>query len=584
MGKVAIHNQRIKATLLEQNRAQYFDTHGRLRYTSAHMYAHLPPSTSKSSVATLFHLLLITLLGLPLTLNHFLSQATVVACTHDGHLHYHRVTAMLHAWQNGVYFSRWMPDLAFGYGYPFFVYREPAPLYAVLLPHLAGLPLPKAENLFYALTVLACGWFMYLWVRDIFGARAGLVSGLAYMSAPYVLVDALVRGNAPESLALPLLPLLLWSSRRWLLGGGRRWFATAVFGFACLGLSHNISLLIFTPTLLIYLLALVYIERIRPATAVGRLGLLFGLGLGMLLFYAGTAVLEMNAVTLQQSTNTRNNDFRYNFASFTEIFAPVVPEDPTLLNPPLYFRLGWVITALALLGGGLGWRLGRSQRAHTGLMLLATAVYLFMSLAVSAFVWEQLPLIEFVQFPWRFIGRAALPMALLAGIPFATTFHPPNWLRPLFFLAFPLLLLETFPNLYPNYCHEEPYPTILTVHQYEHETGLVGVDPEGSYFPHTVQQRPSASPLEADYAAGRPPQRFDMATLPEGGQLHTAVYEPLAATVQLTSPQPFTATYQAFAFPGWHVQIDGQRVPTSPSVPDGLLTFAVPAGDRKSVV
>ncbi|MEM8862798.1 MAG: hypothetical protein AAGD96_31185, partial [Chloroflexota bacterium] len=49
---------------------------------------------------------------------------TSVACTHDGHLHYHRVTALKVAWQNGLYFPRWVPDLAFGYGFPFFFYRE----------------------------------------------------------------------------------------------------------------------------------------------------------------------------------------------------------------------------------------------------------------------------------------------------------------------------------------------------------------------------------------------------------------------------------------------------------------------------
>ena len=156
--------------------------------------------------------LLITALGLPLITP--LLRWTAVACTHDGHLHYHRVAAMAHAWGNGIYVTRWLPDLAFGYGYPFFVYREAAPLYAVLLPHLAGLPLPAASNLFYALTILASGVFMALWVRDLFGPRAAVVSAVAYMAAPYVLIDALVRGNAPESLALPLLPFLLWAGRR----------------------------------------------------------------------------------------------------------------------------------------------------------------------------------------------------------------------------------------------------------------------------------------------------------------------------------------------------------------------------------
>ena len=84
---------------------------------------------------------------------------------------------MRHAWENGLYFSRWLPDLAFGYGYPFFVYREPVPLYASLIPHLLGLPLPAAENLLYIVSILAAGWFMYLWVCDVFGGRAGTGGG-----------------------------------------------------------------------------------------------------------------------------------------------------------------------------------------------------------------------------------------------------------------------------------------------------------------------------------------------------------------------------------------------------------------------
>jgi hypothetical protein len=644
-------------------------------------------SAPRKIPATFWQLLIITLLGLPLIMP--LLRWTSVPCTHDGHLHYHRVAAMRHAWESGVYFTRWLPDLAFGYGYPFFVYREPAPLYAALFPHLLGLPLPAAENLFYSLCILASGWFMFLWVRDVFGSRAGMVSAVAYMSAPYVLVDALVRGNAPESLALPLLPLLLWAGRRWLLSGRARWFVTAVFSLALFSLSHNISLLIFVPTLLVYLLALAYIEieigrleirrlsispspgvptadlpisnlqaaniaGLRPLawkTAVSRILLLFILGLGMTLFYAGGALLEIDAVTLQQSTTTRNNDFHYNFASLREIFAPVTPEDPTLLNPPLLFRLGWVTTGLAILGVVrwfwlrrdikiLGyWDIEqypnipisqyqlREQSGHIVLMVLATAVFLFMSLAASLFIWENVPLIDFVQFPWRFVGRAALPMAMLAGVPFAcasgqvasgqvasgqvasgqvasgqvasgkwqaasgkwqvasgqvasdyalrTTHYA---LRLLFFLSIPLLILEAIPNLYPNYCQEQPFPTILTVHGYEQETKMVGVDPEGSYFPRSVQERPEASPLEADYQSGQPPQRLDRTNLPEGAVVATAVYHPLAATIQLSSPQPFTATYLSFAFPGWQATIAGEPVPITPSDPAGLITFPIPAG------
>ncbi len=544
--------------------------------------------------------LLITLLGLPLITP--LLRWTAVACTHDGHLHYHRVAAMAHAWGNGIYVTRWLPDLAFGYGYPFFVYREAAPLYAVLLPHLAGLPLPAASNLFYALTILASGIFMALWARDLFGPRAAVVSAVAYMAAPYVLIDALVRGNAPESLALPLLPFLLWAGRRWVLFGSRRAFVIGALGLALLSFSHNISTFIFAPTLAVYLIAVAWFSGARglddsPArtrAALLRAALLLALGLGLAFFYTGGAVLEMDEVTLEMSTTTRNNDWRYNFASVVEILSPIAPEDPTLLNPPLRLRLGWVPLLLAALGAtGLVWLRGadgraREQRLHIWLMLAGVAVYLFMALPVSRPVWEALPLIDFVQFPWRFVGRAALPVAFLAGIPFysderrapSTDSSFVARRSSLVLLAIALLILEAIPNLYPRLCQEEPFPTILTVHAYERATGLVGVDPEGSYFPRAVQERPTGSPLEADFAAGRTPQRFDATTLPAGATLRDVVYTCHGVSLTVATPQPFTARYLSFDFPGWSARVDGAPVPIAAEDPTGLITFAVPAGEH----
>ena len=123
-------------------------------------------------------------------------------------------------------------------------------------------------------------------------------------------------------------------------------------------------------------------------------------------------------------------------------------------------------------------------------------------------------------------------------------------------VAIALLTLEAVPNLYPRYCQEEPFPTILTVHAYERATGLVGVDPEGSYFPRAVQERPTGSPLEADFAAGRTPQRFDATALPVGATLRDVVYTCHGVTLTVDSPQPFTARYLSFDFPGWSARVD----------------------------
>ncbi len=147
--------------------------------------------------------------------------------------------------------------------------------------------------------------------------------------------------------------------------------------------------------------------------------------------------------------------------------------------------------------------------------------------------------------------------------------------------ALALLIIETIPNLYPRMCMEEPFPTILTVHNYERVTGLVGVDPEGSYFPRTVGERPSGSPLEADFVAGQTPQRFDQTALPSGAEVRDVRYGRYGVSLTVDSPEPFTARYLSFAFPGWSARMDGERVDIAPENPSGLITFDVPAGTHE---
>ncbi len=148
-------------------------------------------------------------------------------------------------------------------------------------------------------------------------------------------------------------------------------------------------------------------------------------------------------------------------------------------------------------------------------------------------------------------------------------------------LAVGLLVLEAIPTVYPNICREEPFPTINTVHQYEHETGLVGVDPEGSYFPRTVGERPSSSPLEANYQANETPERLDTAVFPPGTTIETVDYDNRGVTAVINSSEPFTARYLSFDFPGWVALVDGESVPIMPEEPSGLITFPVPAGHHE---
>ena len=91
--------------------------------------------------------------------------------------------------------------------------------------------------------------------------RAALVSGVAYLFAPYLLTVVYERGAAAEALALGLLPWTAWALHRSLYGRGRLWLRFAAILVALLILAHNITALFALSALAVYLGLLVIWER-----------------------------------------------------------------------------------------------------------------------------------------------------------------------------------------------------------------------------------------------------------------------------------------------------------------------------------
>ncbi|MGC9394373.1 MAG: 6-pyruvoyl-tetrahydropterin synthase-related protein [Anaerolineae bacterium] len=564
-----------------------------------------------------------------------LLNGNTLPCTHDNDLHYYRIAAIDAAWQQGWIFSRWVPNLALGYGYPFFNYREPLPYLVGALLYQTGLPLPLVLGLLYAASFVAATWGAYVWARDLFGDRAAWIAALAYGLGPYLLLDALRRGNMPESVALALLPWLLVTFRRVILGGGRGPFIASVLLLVALFLSHNISSLLFAPLLGGYVIVLAWVYRARKAWPWAFVAVLLAVMLTAWFWFP--ALTQQSTVQLHLSRTTRNNDFHYNFAAWREmLFSLPTPYDPDFINLPMRVPLGVVQTVLAVAGVVIGWwRTCAWQDARnpadsdagddTGVatlraneirgsiifFALAALGYLWMSSPGSVWLWEAFPLLAFIQFPWRLVGRALLPVSLLSAAAF--TPRPPTAPnpRPLtpnpslsprlpstvyrllstvarrfaprlpFYLTLVLLPLASWPNTYPpkGFCAMASYPSMADLYAYE-QRGWMGVDPEGSYFPVWVEARPADTMLADAFARGAEPERLDASVLPEDARVLAADYRPLRATINLDTPKTFRARWLGFYFPGWQVEIDGTPVAIAPEARTGLLTFNVPAGQH----
>jgi len=307
-----------------------------------------------------------------------LLQGDALPCTHDNIFHSYRIVAMREMLRFGWLFSRWVPNLALGYGYPFFNYREPLPYLVGEAAFAIGTSLPLVLGGLYAGSLIAAAWGAYFLARDLFGERAGWVAGVGYGLAPYLLMDVLRRGNLPESIGLAMLPWLFVSVRRLILGKSRRSFLGTMLLLIALFLSHNISSLMLAPFLGVYVVLLAWLYGERKAWPYAFLAV--GLAVLLTAWFWLPALTEQDMVQLHLSRLTRNNDFHYNFVTWREmLFSLPAPYDPDYLNRPMRISLGVVQAGLAVVGVvvGLARGRGREERWLAGFLLVAAALYLW---------------------------------------------------------------------------------------------------------------------------------------------------------------------------------------------------------------
>jgi hypothetical protein len=207
-----------------------------------------------------------------------------------------------------------------------------------------------------------------------------------------------------------------------------------------------------------------------------------------------------------------------------------------------------------------------------------------MMLPQSVALWDRLPPLAYLQFPFRWLGPASFAVAVLAGASVSALSHNGTLTSPRFLVSvvlLTLLVLAALPMLYPSYQHLLPAnPSLAEMMDMERRMGAVGTTATGEYLPVWVEWVPPESLLEPMYRAGLPLKRLDTSTWPEGSVVLEEEYKPTSGrlTVQLT--KMLLVFFDIHYFPGWRAYVDGEEVPIEPTQGQGRISFVVPAGEH----
>ncbi|MBL7183794.1 MAG: hypothetical protein ISS50_05025, partial [Anaerolineae bacterium] len=307
------------------------------------------------------------------------------------------------------------------------------------------------------------------------------------------------------------------------------------------------------------------------------------LALGLSACFWLPAFFEKQWVKIHLAYTPAGMNYRYNFLSLGELLSPPIPAHTSLMNPAPPRSPGLVQLVLALLAMA-GWWSFEDGEKHFNVLFFSFVLIglIFMVLPQSVAIWDHLPLFEYVQFPWRFLGLASLAAALLAGAAIRLLCDRVRAALPAFVIVLAvevLVIAFSLPWLYPRYCYTTEGLSIANLARLERGLGVIGTTSAGEYLPIWVKEVPSESGLEAMYRAGVPIERLESSSLPQGAALKSAEYGLTSADILIESPQPFWAVFNSFYFPGWRAYVDGKQVPIVPTEPYGLISFEVPVGE-----
>lgn len=344
--------------------------------------------------------------------------------SHDGETHTARLANFYLALEESQVPPQLAPTLFGGFGFPIFVFIYPLPYLVGSFFHFLSFSYTDSAELTMAVGQILSAVAIYVFFKlETKKTLPSFLAALFFTWAPYRFLMIFVRGAFAESFAYIFVATSLICLNRLFVYRNTKWIVLSGISLGGLLLSHQLVSVMFLPVLAWYFISkLIFENKKIQIIFYALLSLVIGFGLSAYIYVP--AYFEREFLRFDNSISYTNEHF---VTPWQLVRSPwgYGFSHPGVVNDSMSFQIGLthlVVVALSLLV--LLWSVGRKKRKVLNdpvsvkllmwLFAFGLATILMIEVPFNHLVWEKLPGLSFVDFPWRFIGVAVATVSFLS--------------------------------------------------------------------------------------------------------------------------------------------------------------------------